>query len=112
MYTLHPNFKLSYSSAASEVYKRKVEALKRFMLNNLHQPDDISEGEKLALLAQFVVDKNGNISDVQILQNAREDLDAEVMRVINRMPKWKAGSQNGNPVAVYYKMPISFVNNN
>ncbi len=89
-----------------------VDALKRFMLNNLRQPDDINEGEKFVVLAQFVVDKNGSISNVQILQNGREDLDAEVMRVINRMPKWKAGSQNGNPVAVYYKMPISFVNNN
>ncbi len=89
-----------------------VEALKRFMLNNLRQPDDLNEGEKFAVIAQFVVDKNGNISNVQILQNGREDLDAEVMRVINKMPKWKAGSQNGNPVAVYYKMPISFINNN
>jgi protein TonB len=89
-----------------------VEALKRFMLNNLRQPDDINEGEKFVVLVQFVVDKNGSISDVQILQNGREDLDTEVMRVINRMPKWKAGSQSGNAVAVYYKMPISFINNN
>jgi protein TonB len=89
-----------------------VDALKRFMLNNLRQPDDINEGEKFVVLAQFVVDKNGSISSIQILQNGREDLDTEVMRVINRMPKWKAGSQSGNAVAVYYKMPISFINNN
>jgi protein TonB len=89
-----------------------VEALKRFMLANLRQPDDINEGEKFVVLAQFVVDKSGNITDIQILQNGREDLDAEVMRVINKMPKWRAGIQNGNTVAVYYKMPISFVNNN
>lgn len=89
-----------------------VEAMKNFMLKNLHQPDDIEEGEKLVVIAKFVVDKNGNISDVEIIQNGREDLDDEVKRVINKMPKWKPGLQNGNPVAVYYKMPVSFVNNN
>jgi protein TonB len=82
------------------------------MLRNLHQPNDIEEGQKFFVLAQFVVDKQGNISEVQILRNGREDLDEEVTRVINKMPRWKPASQNGFPVAVYYKIPITFVNNN
>ncbi|MFY7965758.1 MAG: energy transducer TonB [Chitinophagaceae bacterium] len=87
-------------------------ALKSFMLKNLRQPDDIDEGQKFVVLAQFVVDKQGNISAVHILKNGRDDLDEEVMRVINMMPKWKPASENGYHVAVYYKMPITFVNNN
>lgn len=63
-------------------------------------------------MAKFVVDKNGNISDVQITQNGREDLDDEVTRVINKMPNWKPGLQNGLPNAVYFRMPITFINNN
>ncbi len=87
-------------------------ALRNFMLHNLHQPDDIEEGQKIVVIAKFVVDKNGNISDIEIVQNGRGDLDDEVKRVIHQMPAWKPGLQNGNPVAVYFKMPITFINNN
>ena len=87
-------------------------ALKNFMLHNLHQPDDIEEGQKIVILAKFVIDKDGNISDVKIIQNGRADLDEEVIRVINKMPQWKPGLQNGLAVPVYFKMPITFINNN
>ena len=88
-----------------------MEAMRNFMLKNLRQPDDIEEGQKFVVIAKFVVDKEGNISNVEMVQNGREDLDDEVRRVINKMPKWKPGLQNGNPVAVYFKMPVTFVNN-
>jgi len=96
----------------SATFPGGLEALKNFMLHNLHQPEDIEEGQKIVILTKFVVDKNGNISDIQIIQNGREDLDQEVIRVINKMPKWKPGLQNGLPVAAYFKMPITFINNN
>ena len=89
-----------------------IAALHNFMLRNLQTPEDIDEGQKIVVMAKFVIDKKGNISDVEIIQNGREDLDAEVIRVINKMPTWKPGLQNGFPVAVYFKMPITFVNNN
>ncbi len=87
-------------------------ALKNFMLRNLHQPENIEEGNKIIVVARFIVDKIGNISDIVILQNGREDLDAEVTRVISKMPKWKPGFQNGIAVSVYFKMPITFINDN
>ncbi len=89
-----------------------IDALRNFMLRNLRQPDDIEEGQKIMVIARFVVDKNGQISDVEIEQSGREDLDDEVRRVIKRMPAWKPGLQNGFPVAAYFKMPVTFINNN
>ncbi|MCX6209703.1 MAG: TonB family protein [Bacteroidetes bacterium] len=89
-----------------------IDALKNFMLRNLRQPDDIEQGEKVVVIVKFVVDKYGNIKDSDIVQSGREDLDAEVLRVINKMPSWKPGLQNGYPVAAYFKMPVSFINNN
>lgn len=89
-----------------------VAALKNFMERNLRQPDDIDEGQQIVIWVKFKVDKNGNISDVQIIQNGREDLDDEVIRVVNKMPNWNPGLQNGLPVAVYFRMPITFINNN
>lgn len=84
------------------------EALKRFMLRNLMQPDDIEEGQQIRVIAKFVVSKTGEISDIEIVHSGREDLDAEVLRVVKKMPAWKPGLQNGLPVNVYYKIPVSF----
>ncbi len=94
------------------VFPGGSEALKNFMIRNLSQPDNIEEGEKFIVIAKFIVDKQGNISNIEVVKNGREDLDDEVKRVIAKMPQWKPGSQNGNPVAVYFKMPVTFVNNN
>ncbi|HEX3024294.1 MAG TPA: energy transducer TonB, partial [Chitinophagaceae bacterium] len=56
-----------------------------------------------------VVDTDGNISDLKIVQTARPDLDAEVLRVIKKMPQWKPGMQNGRKVPVFCKLPVTFV---
>jgi periplasmic protein TonB len=85
------------------------DALIKFMERNLSQPDDFETGQKMRVIAKFVVDKEGNIDDLSIETKGREDLDKEVLRVIKKMPKWKAGKQNGRAVAVYYKLPVTFV---
>lgn len=84
-------------------------ALIEFLQRNLRQPNDFDEGEKVTVIASFVVDENGFITGVKITQKGRSDLDSEVIRVINKMPRWKPGSQNGRSVAVYYKVPVTFV---
>lgn len=85
------------------------EAFINFLQKNLRQPNDFEEGQKLVVIASFVVNANGEIEQINIIQHGREDLDNEVIRVIKKMPRWKAGVQNGRNVAVYYKIPITFV---
>ncbi len=84
-------------------------ALVKFLQNNLRQPTDFEDGEKVTVIASFVVNKEGEIAGVKITQKGRSDLDGEVTRVINKMPRWKPGSQNGRSVAVYYRIPVTFV---
>ncbi len=86
-------------------------ALQKFMLKHLQQPDNIEPGQKVVVRAKFVVDKEGNITEIDIIQSGRKDLDKEVIRVVKKMPKWKPGLQSGRPVAVYFNLPVSFVNN-
>lgn len=81
----------------------------KFMQRNLKEPSDMEEAQKLVVIAQFVVDADGNISDLKIVQTARPDLDAEVLRVIKKMPQWKPGMQNGRKVPVFCKLPVTFV---
>jgi protein TonB len=84
-----------------------MEAFKKFMLRNLRQPD-LNEGEKIIVRVQFVVDADGSIKNMHILQSGG-GLDNEVIRVVAKMPKWKPGIQNGRFVAVYFTLPVTFM---
>ena len=90
-------------------YPGGIEALKKFMLRNLKQPDNLQPGEKIVVKATFIVNKQGEIEQVKIIGSGRDDLDEEVKRVINKMPLWRAGMQNGNAVAVYFNLPVTFM---
>ena len=58
---------------------------------------------------QFVVSKDGSISDVKALTNHGYGMEAEAMRVIKKGPKWVPAVQNGRQVNAYRKQPITFV---
>lgn len=57
---------------------------------------------------QFVIEKDGSITDVKVVRGVDSSLDKEASRVINMMPKWKPGKQRGKPVRVSYTLPINF----
>ena len=56
----------------------------------------------------FVVDKSGKVTNVKVLRGVDKYLDAEAVRVVQTMPKFKPGKQRGKPVKVQYNVPISF----
>lgn len=60
------------------------------------------------VVVQFVVDKEGNISDVRALTNHGYGMEEEAIRVIKKGPKWNAAIQNGRQVKAYRKQPITF----
>ncbi|MBQ8500856.1 MAG: TonB family protein [Bacteroides sp.] len=60
------------------------------------------------VLVQFIVSKEGDIVEPKILRSVDALLDAEALRVINNLPKWKPGMQKGKPVAVRFTVPITF----
>ena len=60
------------------------------------------------VFVKFIVEDDGSISDVIILKGIGFGCDEEAVRVVQNMPKWNPGIQNGRPVAVYYNMPIVF----
>ncbi|MEP6683457.1 MAG: energy transducer TonB [Parafilimonas sp.] len=102
------NTPLNWAQVMPE-YPGGIEALRKFMLRNLNQPNDLQPGEKIIVMASFVVNKNGQIEQVKIINSGRPDLNKEVQRVINKMPVWEPGIQNGNAVAVYFNLPVTFM---
>lgn len=86
-----------------------MEAFKKFMLKNLRHPNDIEAGINILVRAKFVIDKEGNIINIEIIESGGKELDKEVERVVTKMPKWLPGKQNGSAVAVFFKLPVTFL---
>lgn len=61
------------------------------------------------VIVRFVVNEDGTISDAKVIQGIGGGCDEEALRVINGMPKWKPGRQNGQAVKVYCSVPINFL---
>jgi periplasmic protein TonB len=58
---------------------------------------------------RFIVDKHGKISNVTLLRGIGGGCDEEAIRVVQAMPDWKPGRQNGMPVPVYFTLPVKFI---
>jgi len=84
-------------------------ALMKFLADNLTYPMKAGvKGIQGRVVLKFAVEPDGSISDVQIIKSLDPVLDQEAIRVVKIMPKWIPGKQNGQPVRVYYNLPISF----
>ena len=60
------------------------------------------------VIATFVVERDGSISDVKVVKSVDPSLDKEAIRVLKSMPKWIPGKQNGSAVRVKYTVPVTF----
>ena len=81
-----------------------------FMARNLRYPAKAQEaGKQGRVIVQFVVRKDGSLSDFKVLRPVDPWLDAEAIRVISTMPKWKPGMQEGKPVSVKFTLPVTFM---
>ena len=70
--------------------------------------DGTRNGTQGCVVVSFVVEKDGSITNVKVVNSVDPSLDAEALRVVNSMPRWIPGKQNGVPVRVIYNVPISF----
>ncbi len=83
--------------------------LMKYLSTNIRYPEAAHKaGTQGRVTVQFVVGKDGSIGNVGILRGVDPNLDAEAIRVISSMPKWKPGTQKGEPVNVKYTVPVMF----
>lgn len=84
----------------------------KFIQRNLRYPYAAQDnGAQGKVYLSFVVEKDGSITDVQVLRGIGYGCDEEAVRVIKKSPKWKAGLQNNQTVRVRYSMPIAYTLN-
>ena len=90
-------------------YPGGIEAFMKFLSENVRYPEAASKaGIQGRVLVNFIVEKDGSISNIHVIQNVNEYLDAEAVRVVGAMPKWTPGMHEGKAVRVKYTVPISF----
>lgn len=83
--------------------------LYKFINNNLNYPAmAIENNVQGRVVVQFVVTKDGSIGNVKVVRSVDRDLDNEAIRVCKKLPKFIPGKQNGQPVNVWYTLPVTF----
>jgi len=84
-------------------------ALYAFLNKNIKYPPSAQEnGISGKVVVRFVVNKNGEVDRAEIVRSLDTACDREALRVVKMMPKWIPGRQNGEPVAVWFNLPVSF----
>ena len=91
-------------------YPGGVEALYKFIQQNLKYPQLAKENNITGrVFVQFVVEKDGSVSNVKAARDIGGGCGAEAVRVVKSMPKWTPGKQRGKAVRAAYTLPVNFV---
>ncbi len=86
------------------------EALLKYIMEHVvYPPDAVANGIQGMVLLRFVVSSSGEVTRVEVTRSVDPLLDNEALRVISSLPGWKPGKQDGNPVPVWYSVPVVFV---
>lgn len=90
-------------------YPGGMKELFKFLQDNLKYPENAMKNNVQGrVIVQFVVEKDGTPTEFKVARSVDPDLDAEALRVMKTMSKWKPGMQRGEVVRVKYTVPVSF----
>ncbi len=83
--------------------------LQKYLIGAVKYPvAALERGIQGTVYLSFIINKEGKVENVKILRGIETTLDNEAFRVVNSLPQWKPGRQNGRPVKVSYQVPIKF----
>lgn len=86
------------------------DSLYAYIARNIKYPETAKK-EKIEgrVFVTFVIEKDGQVSSAKILRDIGGGCGEEAIRVVKSMPKWKPGTQRGNPVRFQFNLPVSFM---
>ena len=86
-----------------------MEALMKHLSKEIKYPKEAQDkGTQGRVIVQFVVRKDGSITDAKVMKSVDPLLDAEALRVVSEMPNWTPGKQRGEAVNVRFTLPVTF----
>ena len=84
-------------------------ALMKWISDNIMYPSEAKENNiEGRVIVKFVMEKDGSITGITVAKSVDESLDAEAMRLINKMPQWLPAQNDNTPVRSYYTLPVTF----
>lgn len=84
-------------------------ALMKYIDSHIQYPPEAAKNNiQGRVILQFVVDKTGEIGEVKVVRSVDKELDKEAVRIVKTLPKFIPGRQNGQAVAVWYTLPVTF----
>lgn len=90
-------------------YPGGMKEMLKFLQENVKYPENAMKNNVQGrVIVQFVVEKDGTPTEFKVARSVDPDLDAEALRVLQTMPKWKPGMQRGEVVRVKFTVPVSF----
>ena len=90
-------------------FKGGNDSLQKYITSNLKYPKTAIENEESGVIyIKFIVEKDGKITNASIVKSLSPKLDAEALRLVKKMPEWKPGSIDSEPVRVWVFLPIKF----
>lgn len=85
------------------------EARMKFIHDNINYPEMAQEsGIQGTVYVKFIIEKDGSISNVEIIRGIGGGCDEEAIRILRMMPKWKPAMSQGKPVRIKFNMPFKF----
>jgi periplasmic protein TonB len=98
-----------FISDVNPAFPGGMEGMRAFLSKNMQYPAPATRsGTQGRVIVQFLVERDGSIAQAKVLKGIGFGCDEEALRVINKMPKWTPGSNNGQKVRVFYTLPILF----
>ena len=83
--------------------------LKEWVYQYLKYPEAaMRNGVQGRVMVDFIIEKDGSVTDVKVLKGVSDELDAEAVKVVAASPKWKPGRVNGNKVRTSMSIPVEF----
>ncbi len=90
-------------------YPGGMSALKKFLEKNLTNPEEVVDGQNIAVKIRFIVGYDGILKGFETVEDGGTAFNNEVIRVLKKMPQWLPGKTKGQNVSVYYTIPVKFV---
>ena len=85
------------------------EMMRKWMQENILYPEiSMENGDQGRVYLKFVVERDGTITNVEIMKGTTKELDNEAKRIVRNMPKWNPGESSGNKVRSSFTLPINF----
>jgi TonB family protein len=101
--------KYSKSREVEPQYKGGVNAFTNYISRNINYPDyERAHNIQGKVILKFIVEKNGKVSNVEVLNSVSVAIDKEAVRVISESADWMPGTEYGRKVRVYYTIPLNF----